>query len=180
MLLLLLQDTLRQLSSSGSLLLLGVNTCDKVAWSTADSLQQAHVRNTELLCSISSHRPIDHRHAPCIDYVTYSHNCSCSRPGQTVVLFVAALQAQQQQLERAEAAYHRSNARLHEIQQQLERHGGASSDGDVDGSKLLDVLRDDVAHLRQQVSSTHNLDMCACFDSIAVWDPGTSQNRLCC
>jgi len=68
-----------------------------------------------------------------------------------VVNVLRAMQTQQQQLERAEAAYHRSTGRLREMQQQLHRHGGPSIDGDTDGSKLLAVLRDDVSHLRHQV-----------------------------
>lgn len=63
---------------------------------------------------------------------------------------VFILQAQQQQLERAEAGYHRSTARLREMQEQLHRHGGAM-DSDMDGSRLMDLLRDDVTRLRHQV-----------------------------
>jgi hypothetical protein len=67
------------------------------------------------------------------------------------------MQAQQQQLERAEAGYHRSTARLREMQEQMQRHGGAMN-SDTDGSRLLDLLRDDVTHLRHQVSKgTHVL-----------------------
>lgn len=61
------------------------------------------------------------------------------------------LQAQQQQLERAEAGLQRSTARLHEMRQQLHSHGGGNVDDAVDGAQLLDVLRDDVGRLRQQV-----------------------------
>jgi hypothetical protein len=61
------------------------------------------------------------------------------------------LQAQQQLLERAETACHRSAARLRDMQEQLQRRGGSSMDGDADGSRLLEVLQDDVARLRQQV-----------------------------
>jgi hypothetical protein len=60
-------------------------------------------------------------------------------------------QAQQQHLERAEGACQRTTARLHEMQQQLQSHGGSSLDDAMDGSRLLDVLRDDVARLRLQV-----------------------------
>lgn len=70
--------------------------------------------------------------------------------GLMIVEVAFILQAQQQQLERAEAAYHRSTARLREMQEQLHRHGGAD-DADMDGSRLLELLRDDVARLRHQV-----------------------------
>lgn len=72
--------------------------------------------------------------------------------------FSCLRQAQQQQLDRAEAALHRSNARLREMQQQQVQQHGSSGAGalteagaDIDGSKLLEMLRDDVARLRQQV-----------------------------
>jgi hypothetical protein len=43
-------------------------------------------------------------------------------------------------------------ARLREMQQQLQRYGGGDGE-ELDGNKLLDLLRDDVARLRNQVLS---------------------------
>jgi two-component sensor histidine kinase len=62
---------------------------------------------------------------------------------------LGCLQAQQQQLERAEGAFQRSAGRLREMQQHLASHGG-SLDA-ADGGQVLQVLQDDVARLRLQV-----------------------------
>lgn len=80
------------------------------------------------------------------------------------------MQAQQQQLERAEASHQRSKARLREMEAQLQRHGGAM-DGDTDGAKLLDLLRDDVARLRHQVN------LHACSRSV---NSARRRDVLCC
>jgi hypothetical protein len=58
-----------------------------------------------------------------------------------------------------EAGNHHSTARLREMQEQMHRHGGAM-DGAMDGSRLLDLLRDDVVRLRHQVSSVHQPVVC--------------------
>jgi intraflagellar transport protein 81 len=61
-------------------------------------------------------------------------------------------QAQQQKLERTEAAQQRAHGRLLKMQQQLHSHGGGSLDDEVSGTQLLEVLREDVARVRLQVS----------------------------
>eukprot|EP00775_Hariotina_reticulata_P012912 gene12912-13039_t len=66
------------------------------------------------------------------------------------VLISQQLQAQQQQLERAEGSFQRSAGRLREMQQHLASHGGSDATG---GSQVLEVLQDDVARLRLQVST---------------------------
>eukprot|EP00879_Flechtneria_rotunda_P024027 GHRR01025449.1.p1 GENE.GHRR01025449.1~~GHRR01025449.1.p1 ORF type:complete len:555 (+),score=232.10 GHRR01025449.1:142-1806(+) len=59
------------------------------------------------------------------------------------------LQAQQQQLDRAEANHQRSAGRLREMEQHLAVQGGL----EADASKMLEVLQDDVARLRQQITT---------------------------
>jgi hypothetical protein len=61
------------------------------------------------------------------------------------------LQAQQQQLERAEGACQRSAGRLREMQQHLAAQGGGGAGDAADGARVLEVLQDDVARLRVQV-----------------------------
>ncbi|KAF8065737.1 IFT81 [Scenedesmus sp. PABB004] len=61
------------------------------------------------------------------------------------------LQAQQQAMERAEAAYARSAGRLREMQAALAAQGGG------DGARVLEVLQDDVARLRAQVRQAHQM-----------------------
>ncbi|KAF6264768.1 hypothetical protein COO60DRAFT_1654950 [Scenedesmus sp. NREL 46B-D3] len=63
------------------------------------------------------------------------------------------LQAQQQQLERAEGAFQRSAGRLREMQQHLAGQGGGEAGDAADGAGVLEVLQDDVARLRVQVTS---------------------------
>jgi hypothetical protein len=67
------------------------------------------------------------------------------------------LQAQQQQLERAEGAFQRSAGRLREMQQHLAAQGGGEAGDAADGARVLEVLQDDVARLRVQVRS------CRCY-----------------
>eukprot|EP00878_Enallax_costatus_P017239 GHUV01018100.1.p1 GENE.GHUV01018100.1~~GHUV01018100.1.p1 ORF type:complete len:564 (+),score=220.22 GHUV01018100.1:880-2571(+) len=59
------------------------------------------------------------------------------------------LQAQQQQLERAEASFQQSAGRLRQMQQHLAGQGGAN----VDAARVLEILQDDVARLRAQVTN---------------------------
>lgn len=60
------------------------------------------------------------------------------------------LQAQQQQLERAEAVFQHSAGRLRQMQQHLAGQGGA----DVDAARVLEILQDDVARMRALVCGT--------------------------
>lgn len=66
-------------------------------------------------------------------------------------MFILCPQAQQQQLERAEGAFQRSAGRLREMQQHLAAQGGGEAGDAADGSRVLEVLQEDVARLRMQV-----------------------------
>lgn len=63
-------------------------------------------------------------------------------------------QAQQQQLEAADVALQRSSARLRELQQQVQQHGGPG----MDGAQVVAVLQQDVERLRALVG----VRSCAC------------------
>lgn len=62
---------------------------------------------------------------------------------------IHCLQTQQQQLERAETSFQQSAGRLRQMQQHLAGQGGA----DVDAARVLEILQDDVARLRAQVTN---------------------------
>lgn len=88
------------------------------------------------------------------DAATYRDVCVALRQEHDREVAISQqLQAQQQQLERAEGAFQRSAGRLREMQQHLAVQGGGEAGDAADGSRVLEVLQEDVARLRMQVTS---------------------------